>query len=153
MREVCNAVMVFRCLTAVGVAAVAGTEEGAEGAACSGGGDGLAAAHIAELRAAAEYIHMAVRDSSTEVARRGSSGVESAGIELLDVGILYLPGDIARIICAVGFADALHGCATDGTEAASVDVAFGVVAMAVGAANVEAGEIEFIVVATCHRYG
>ncbi len=145
--------MVFRCLTAVGVATVSGTEEGAEGAASGNSGNHLATTHVSEFGSAAEDVHMAVDDGGAEVARHGLCGVESAGIELLDVGVLDEPGDVARIICAVGFADALHSGATDGTEAASVDVAFGVVAMAVGAANVEAGEIEFIVVATCHRYG
>ena len=46
--------MVIRRLTAVGVATVAGTEEGAEGAARGCGGDGLSAAHVAEFGAAAE---------------------------------------------------------------------------------------------------
>lgn len=54
MREIYYTAMVIRCLTAVGVAAITSTKEGAEGAACGCGSDGASRVHIAEFGAAAE---------------------------------------------------------------------------------------------------
>ena len=98
---------------------------------------------------------MAVDDGGGEVARHRLGGIEAAGVELADVGVLDKPADVAGIVGAIGFADALHSGTADGAEAAAVDVALGVVCVIVetGIGYIKSREVELIEIATSNRYG
>ena len=98
---------------------------------------------------------MAIDDGGAEVARYRLGCVEATGVELTDVCVLDEPGDVAGVVCTIGFADALHGSATDGAEATAVDVALGVVCVIVkaGIGYIKSREVELIEIATSNRYG
>ena len=119
--------MVSRCLTAIGVAAIAGTEISTKLTIGGIGDHLLAGAHITELGTAAEDFHMTAGNGGAEVARHGLSGVETTGIELLDVGILNLPYDVARVIGTIVFTNTFLSGTAYSAEAATVDVALSIV--------------------------
>ena len=98
---------------------------------------------------------MAVDDSGAEVARNRFICIEAASIELLDVGILDEPGDVAGVAATIGFANALHGCTADGAEATAIDVALSIVCVIVEAniGYIKSREVELIEIATSNRYG
>ena len=153
--DIGHVVLIARGIAAVGVAAIASTKEGAEGAASRVGDNSFVSTHVAELGSAAEDVHMAIDDGGAEVARYRLGGVKATGVELTDVCVLDEPGDVAGVVCTIGFADALHGSTADGAEATAVDVALGVVCVIVkaGIGYIKSREVELIEIATSNRYG
>ena len=120
-------------------AAVAGTEIGAEGAGRGHGGDCLAGSHVAELGPAAVLVDVAVGDCHADVAGDGLGGVDAAAVEVVDVGAVYLPRHVA--------VDLLLSGPGHLAEAASADVALGIVRHDIGCRPEHAGEVEAVVVA------
>ena len=84
-----------------------------------------------------------------EVADSRFVGVETAGVELLDVGIVDNPGDIAL---AVGGSEAVHAGACYHAETAAGDVALGIVVTGSCISGVEASEVELVEVTARNRH-
>ena len=143
---------VGRRAAAVGVTTVASTVEVVEDTIRGRRLHGLAGAHVAELRATAELLDVTARDDGGDVALHGVSGVEATAVELVDVGILDLPDNVA-IGMVRGVADTLLTGTGQNAEAAAVDVALGIVVVVADVAAVEAGKVELVVVATRHGDG
>ena len=155
MGEIYYIVVVPRRLAVVRVTTVTGTKVCAEGAARGSSGDGLVGAHVTELGTAAEDVHVAVDDGGGEVACHRFGGIEAAGIELLDVGVMDEPSDVACIVSAIGLANTLHSSTAYGAEATAVDVALGVVCVIVQTdiGYIKSREVELIEIATSNRNG
>ena len=115
------------------------------------GDDGFFTAHVTELGAAAENVHMAVCDGSTKITRYRLICIEATSIELLDISILYLPSNITGVIGTISFTYALHSSATDGAKAAAVDVALSVVVLIANVTTIKTCKVELVIIATRHR--
>ena len=86
-------------------------------------------------------------------ARHRLVAIEATGIELVNVSILNLPIDVTCIVGAASLTDALHGCTAYGAEAATIDIALGVVCIACSNSTIKASEIELVEVSTRDRNG
>ena len=143
---------VFWCIATIGITTIARAKVSAEGTAGGCCGDSLARVHVAELRTAAEHLNMAVCDGRGDITLYGFGGIEATAIELIDVGMLNLPGDITRIVCTTGFTDTLHSRTGQHTKAASADIALSIVSIAVNIASIKSRKVELVIVTTRNRH-
>ena len=124
--DIGDIVLVGGSVSVVGIAAITSAEIGAELAVSGVGDDGFSFVHVAEFRSTAKDAHAAIADGGTDVALCSVGKVKPTAVELIDVGIIDLPGDVAVGVVG-GMANSFTSCSRHHSETSTVDVALGIV--------------------------
>ena len=119
-------ILVGRISAVIRISAIAGTEEGAEGAIVGIGHHLFGTVHIAELGAATELIDTTICDDGIDIAFCDMGCIDTTCIEFINVGIVNLPEDITMGMIGCR-ANTLDTCARYLAEAATIDITFCVI--------------------------
>ena len=88
-------------LSAIGVPSKACTKEVVKCTSICCGGDCFIGSHVAELRTTAECAYMAIKYVCSDISLNGFGIVNSASIEIRNIGIVDLPAYIAVILAII----------------------------------------------------